>query len=92
MEENKGARTGAATGGRKLERFEDLSVGQKAHELVLMVYRMSARFPREEQFGLVPQMRQCGSISSVAFIGWPQASHWSPRVLGVWQKGQVPST
>jgi len=45
-------------GTRKLERFEDLTVWQKSHELALKVYRMSARFPREEQFGLISQMRR----------------------------------
>jgi four helix bundle protein len=76
MEENKGARTGAATGGRKLERFEDLSVWQKAHELVLMVYRMSARFPREEQFGLVPQMRRAAvSVPANIAEGFKKRSH-----------------
>ena len=58
MEENGGRRTGEGSGARKLERFEDLSVWQKAHELALMVYRMTARFPRVEQFGLVSQMRR----------------------------------
>lgn len=58
MEEDGGKRTGEGTGGRKLERFEDLLVWQKAHELTLSVYRMTARFPRDEQFGLVSQMRR----------------------------------
>jgi four helix bundle protein len=43
---------------RKLERFEDLTVWQKAHELTLKVYRMSVHFPREERFGLISQMRR----------------------------------
>ena len=57
----KDSRCGDASGergARKLERFEDLTVWQKAHELTLKVYRVSARFPREEQFGLVSQMRR----------------------------------
>jgi len=57
----KDSRCGDADGeraARKLDRFEDLTVWQKAHELALKVYRMSARFPREEQFGLISQMRR----------------------------------
>jgi hypothetical protein len=30
-------------------RFEDLLVWQKSHALVLAVYQMSRRFPKEEQ-------------------------------------------
>jgi four helix bundle protein len=58
VEENRGKPTGEGSGALKLERFEDLLVWQRAHELVLLVYRMTARFPRDEQFGLVSQMRR----------------------------------
>ena len=43
---------------RPLERFEDLVVWQRAHELTLGVYRLTSGFPREEKFGLVSQMRR----------------------------------
>jgi len=58
MENPKRDDTSTGRGPRKLERFEDLTVWQKAHELTLKVYRMSARFPREERFGLISQMRR----------------------------------
>ena len=56
MENPKRDDTNRERGKRKLERFEDLTVWQKAHELTLRVYRLSARFPREERFGLISQM------------------------------------
>ena len=34
------------------EKFQDLIVWQKAHALVLAVYKMTRLFPREELFGL----------------------------------------
>lgn len=37
--------------------FRELKVFQKAHEFVLEVYRLTARFPREEMFGLTSQLR-----------------------------------
>lgn len=40
------------------KRFEELTVWQKAHQLVLDVYAMTRRFPREEMFGLSSQMRR----------------------------------
>ncbi|MEW6162278.1 MAG: four helix bundle protein [Nitrospirota bacterium] len=38
--------------------FKDLVVWQKAHELVIEVYRTTKLFPSEERFGLVSQMRR----------------------------------
>jgi four helix bundle protein len=58
MKDSGSGDAGTERGTRKLERFEDLTVWQKAHELALKVYRMSAYFPREEQFGLISQMRR----------------------------------
>ena len=42
-----------------LERFEQLTVWQKSHALTICVYRLTARFPNEEKFGLTSQMRRC---------------------------------
>jgi four helix bundle protein len=38
--------------------FKDLEVWQKSHALVLEVYKLTRRLPREELFGLVSQMRR----------------------------------
>ena len=38
--------------------FQDLEVWQKAHKLVLEVYKMTNSFPRNEQFGVVSQIRR----------------------------------
>jgi len=38
--------------------FEDLVVWQKAHALVLDVYRVTTQFPKEEIFGLTSQLRR----------------------------------
>ena len=38
--------------------FQELVVWQKAHQWVLNVYRMTARFPRHELFGLTSQLRR----------------------------------
>ena len=40
------------------ERFEDLIVWQKSHELVLRIYTVTVGFPRHETYGLVAQMRR----------------------------------
>jgi four helix bundle protein len=38
-----------------------LKVWQKAHELTLAVYRITARFPREELYGLTSQLRRAAA-------------------------------
>jgi len=38
--------------------FEDLLVWKKSHELVLMVYRETDQYPKQEIFGLVSQTRR----------------------------------
>lgn len=43
---------------RKLERFKDLLVWRKAHRLALEIYKTTQKFPSEERFGLVSQMRR----------------------------------
>lgn len=39
-------------------RFEKLQVWQEARELVKEVYRITSKFPKEEQFGLINQLRR----------------------------------
>ena len=38
--------------------FRDLIVWQKAHEFVLRTYELTKRFPRDERYCLIPQMRR----------------------------------
>jgi four helix bundle protein len=40
------------------EKFQDLIVWQKAHALVLSIYRLTASYPKNELFGLTSQMRR----------------------------------
>jgi four helix bundle protein len=42
--------------------FRKLKVWQKAHELALAIYRVTAKFPKEELYGLTSQIRRA-SIS-----------------------------
>jgi four helix bundle protein len=44
----------------KIEKIEDLRVWQKAHELAILTYKITANFPDNEKYGLVSQMRRCG--------------------------------
>lgn len=38
--------------------FTKLRIWQKAHELTLKIYKITAKFPAEEKYGLVSQLRR----------------------------------
>ena len=40
------------------KKFEDLVVWQKAHQLLLAIYKITRNFPKEEIFGLTSQFRR----------------------------------
>lgn len=45
--------------------FQDLTVWQEAHKLVLSIYKLSKQFPKDEQFALTNQIRRAAvSITS----------------------------
>ncbi|MCK5442189.1 MAG: four helix bundle protein [Maribacter sp.] len=49
----------------KIFSFEKLKVWQKAIELSEFIYKLTQKFPSEEKFGLISQMRRCSvSMSS----------------------------
>ena len=42
----------------KSKKFEELIVWQKAHQIVLKVYKITSCFPKDELFGLTSQYRK----------------------------------
>jgi four helix bundle protein len=42
----------------RIERFQDLDVWQRAHQLVLAIYQATKAFPADERYGLVSQLRR----------------------------------
>ena len=50
---------------KKIKSFTDLEDWQEAHKLVLKIYKLTAKFLKEERFGLVDQVRRAAvSVSS----------------------------
>lgn len=43
---------------KKINKFTDLIVWQKAHKLVLMIYKLTRDFPQKETYSLIDQMRR----------------------------------
>lgn len=51
----------------KIKSFKDLRVWKQGYELTLLVYRVTAKFPKSELYGIVSQMRRAG-VSVVSNI------------------------
>ena len=41
-----------------MQRYTDLKVWQRAHQLVLRIYQLTASFPSDERFGVTSQVRR----------------------------------
>jgi four helix bundle protein len=73
--------------------FKKLVVWQKAHELVLLVYRLTKKFPKEERYSLTDQMRRaatsiatniaegCGKYTQKDFVAYLQVSQGSSQEI-----------
>lgn len=51
-----------------MQDFKKLKVWEKGHQLTLGVYKLTARFPKEELYGLTSQMRRAAAsiVSNIA--------------------------
>ncbi|MDO8429019.1 MAG: four helix bundle protein [Candidatus Daviesbacteria bacterium] len=59
-----------------IQSFKDLITWQRAHKLVLSIYRCTKFFPAEERYSLVDQMRRCSiSVSSNIAEGFSRKSY-----------------
>ena len=57
------------------KRFEELVVWQKAHRLVIRIYKLSKGFPKDELFGLTSQLRRAAiSIPANIVEGFKRAT------------------
>lgn len=60
---------------KRIQSFSDLDVWKEAHNLVLGIYKISKKFPREELFGLTSQMRRAAvSLTSNIAEGFSRHS------------------
>ena len=58
----------------KPQNYKDLVVWQKGIELAKLIYTLTTRFPAEEKFGLISQMRRA-AVSIPSNIAEGQARH-----------------
>ena len=60
---------------KKITKFTDLIAWQEGHKLVLEIYKVTDKFPKQEIFGLVNQMRRCAvSITSCIAEGFSRST------------------
>jgi four helix bundle protein len=58
-----------------IKTFQDIKVWQKAHELVIEIYKMTIKFPAEEKYGLSSQIRRAMvSVASNIVEGFKRKS------------------
>jgi len=50
------------------EGFDNLNIWKKGYELLMMIYKITAKFPKEEKYGLSRQMRDSANsvIANIA--------------------------
>lgn len=59
---------------QKTKSYKELEAWKKAHEFVLMVYKVTEKFPKKEMFGLTSQFRKA-AISMAANIAEGYRKH-----------------
>jgi four helix bundle protein len=57
--------------GEEIKHFTDLDAWKVNHKLVLMIFKITKRFPKDERFGLIDQLRRAASsITANIAEGW----------------------
>jgi four helix bundle protein len=75
---------------RKVKSFTDLYAWQEGHKLVLMVYEITKKFPKEELFSLTNQMRRAAvSVTSNIAEGFSRNTLKDKRQFYVTAQGSL---
>ncbi|MDP2708505.1 MAG: four helix bundle protein [bacterium] len=62
--------------GETIKSFTDLNAWREGHKLVLLIYKITKNFPKEEMFGLINQLRRAAvSVTSNIAEGFSRQSY-----------------
>jgi four helix bundle protein len=67
-----------------MQNYQELKVWQKAHKLVLDIYKITDGFPKTETFGLVSQIRRSG-VSVAANLAEGCGKNKTPDIANYFQ-------
>ena len=74
----------------EIKNFYDLDAWKEAHRLTLEVYEITKRFPKEEQFGIIPQLRRAASSSGANIAEGFERYHFKDKTRFYYQaRGSV---
>ena len=57
------------------DKFEDLPIYKDSHKLVLMIYKVTKKFPHDEAYGLTSQIRRSSSSITANIIEGNSRGH-----------------
>lgn len=73
-----------------IKNFTDLDAWKEGHQLVLLIYRVTQLFPKEEIFGLISQMKRCSvSITSNIAEGFGRQTYKEKIQFYVIARGSI---
>jgi four helix bundle protein len=76
--------------GNKIITFTDLDAWKESHKLVLKVYQLTSKFPKEETYSMTSQMRRCAvSITSNIAQGFNRKNYHEKKQFYYISKGSV---
>lgn len=74
----------------EIKNFYDLEAWKKTHQLVMNIYNITNDFPKEEQFGLISQLRRAASSITANIAEGFERYHFNDKIRFYYQaRGSV---
>jgi len=70
---------------KEVKNFYDLEVWKKGHSLVLDIYKITQRFPKEELYGIISQIRRAASSITANIAEGFERFHFKDKIRFYYQ-------